>query len=124
MSPHIWVWKWHVTMLTSILHRASGMALFAGSFVVVGWLFAITLGEEAYDAYAGLVGSPLGILVMIAFTAAALYHLLNGIRHLVWDVGHGYKPATANMTAWATIILAALGTVGIWAYILLNVVEF
>lgn len=111
-------------MLTSILHRASGMALFAGSFVVVGWLFAITLGEEAYDAYAGLVGSPLGILVMIAFTAAALYHLLNGVRHLVWDAGHGYKPGTANMTAWATIILAALGTVGIWAYILLNVVEF
>ena len=124
LSPHIMNWKWHVTMATSIFHRASGIALYLGTFVIVGWLIAITMGESAYETYAGIIGSPIGLLVQIGFTAAVMYHLANGIRHLFWDAGKGYAPGFANVTAWLTIIFAAVATAVVWAYILTSVVEF
>lgn len=121
LSPHIMNWKWHITMATSIFHRASGIALYIGAFVIVGWLLSITLGESAYNTYAGLLGSPLGLLVLFAFTAAAIYHLANGIRHLFWDAGTGYSLETANLSAILVIAIAAIGSVVIWALILMNV---
>ncbi|MAF58278.1 succinate dehydrogenase, cytochrome b556 subunit [Ponticaulis sp.] len=118
LSPHIMNWKWHITMASSIFHRASGVALYIGSFLIVGWLVAITMGEAAYNGYAGFLGSPIGLILLFAFTAAVMYHLANGIRHLFWDAGTGYKPGTANLTAWLVILFAAVSSVAIWAYIL------
>lgn len=112
-------WKWHITMATSILHRASGMALYLGAILLTGWLLSIAMGEESYNQFAGLMGSPIGLFILFGFTAAVMYHLANGIRHLFWDAGTGYQPGVANLTAWATIIFAAVSSVGIWAYILL-----
>lgn len=114
-------WKWHITMATSILHRATGSALYAGTFLLVGWLVALTLGEEAYTSYSGLIGSVFGQIVLFGFTLAVMYHLANGIRHLVWDAGHGYKIGTANATAWATILFAIVSSVAIWALCILNI---
>ena len=109
-------------MATSILHRATGVALYAGAFLLVGWLLAIAMSSpsdtSAYDAYAGLLGSPLGMVVMFGFTVAVMYHLSNGIRHLFWDAGKGYDPKTANLTGWATIVFGIVGAVAIWAFIL------
>ena len=123
LSPHIMNWKWHVTMATSILHRATGVALYLGSFLIVGWLLAIAMSSpsnpDAYNAYAGLLGSIFGQLILFGFTVAIMYHLANGIRHLFWDAGKGYAPATASLTGWITIIFGLLGAVGVWALILL-----
>lgn len=118
MSPHILEWKWHVTMLTSILHRMTGVGLYLGAFVMVGWLLSVALGAEAYDCYAGLIGSPLGLIVLALFTLAAMYHLANGVRHLFWDAGTGYEVGTANASGVFTILFALVATGGIWAYIL------
>ncbi len=124
LSPHIWSWKWHITMLTSILHRVTGVGLYIGSFLLVGWLLALAMGEEAYNGYSAFVGSPLGLLILFGFTLAAMYHLANGLRHLFWDAGTGYKPEVANTTGMLTIAFAIVATIGIWAYILTSVVEF
>ena len=99
LSPHLQVWRWHITMAASILHRVTGVALYVGLLIVAGWAVALASGPEAYDDYMGLLGSPLGLLVLFGLTAAIFYHLANGIRHLVWDTGHGLTPKTANMSA-------------------------
>ncbi len=123
LSPHLMNWKWHITMATSILHRATGVALYIGSFLLVGWLVAIAMSSpsnpDVYNAYAGLMGSILGQLVMFGFTLAVFYHLANGIRHLFWDSGSGYEIGTANLTAWIVILFAVIASVALWALIIL-----
>ncbi len=114
MSPHMQVWKWHVTMLGSILHRATGMALYVGAAIAVAWLFAITLGEDSYNEFAALAGSIPGQVILFGLVLSAVYHALNGIRHLVWDAGHGFRLPTANATGWLVLVLSVLGSIAIW----------
>jgi succinate dehydrogenase / fumarate reductase cytochrome b subunit len=120
MSPHLQVWRWHVTMATSILHRASGMALYVGGLVVAGWVIALASGPDGFSAYRAFLGSPIGVLVMFGLTVAFLYHLANGVRHLVWDSGKGFEPKTADMTGWAAIAFGVVAAVLIWIIVLLN----
>ncbi len=114
LSPHLGVWRWHVTMATSIFHRASGVALYLGAMVLTGWLAALAGGQRAYEGYMGALQSPLGLLVLFGITAAACYHLSNGIRHLVWDAGKGFSPKTSNASGWATIICGGVGAVAVF----------
>ena len=120
MSPHLQVWRWHVTMLTSILHRGTGIALYAGVLVLVGWVIALAAGPDAFDAYGALLGSLIGLPVLFGLTVAFLYHLANGVRHLFWDSGKGFEPKTADMTGWAAIAFGVVAAVLIWIIIFLN----
>jgi succinate dehydrogenase / fumarate reductase cytochrome b subunit len=114
MSPHLQVWRWHVTMATSILHRATGMALYVGMLILAGWAVALASGPDAFGAYRALLGSPIGLVVLFGLTVAFLYHLANGVRHLFWDVGKGFAPRTADMTGWAAIAFGVVAAVLIW----------
>jgi succinate dehydrogenase / fumarate reductase cytochrome b subunit len=114
MSPHVSVWRWHVTMLGSILHRATGCALYVGAMLVVGWLFAMTFGPERYEEFAAIVASMPGQVILFGFTLSVVYHALNGVRHLFWDAGHGFNPSFASLTGWLVIVLSIVGTVAIW----------
>jgi succinate dehydrogenase / fumarate reductase cytochrome b subunit len=114
MSPHLQVWRWHVTMATSILHRATGIALYGGALIVAGWAMALATGPDAFDAYKGLLGSPIGLLVLFGLTVSLFYHLANGIRHLFWDTGRGLDPKTADMSGWAAIVFGVVAAVLIW----------
>jgi succinate dehydrogenase / fumarate reductase, cytochrome b subunit len=115
LSPHVSIWRWHVTMATSIFHRASGVALYVGAMILAGWLATLANGPAAYEGYMGLLQSPLGLLVLFGITAAACYHLANGIRHLVWDAGKGFSPKTSTASGWATIICGGVGAVIVFA---------
>ena len=106
-------------MLTSILHRVTGVGNYLGAFVIVGWLLAVALGPEAYESYAGFLGSPIGLIILFGFTVSICYHLCNGIRHLFWDAGTGYDPAVANTTAVIVIAAGVILAVAIWAFILM-----
>jgi succinate dehydrogenase / fumarate reductase cytochrome b subunit len=121
MSPHLQVWRWHVTMATSILHRATGMALYLGALIAAGWFIALAAGPEAFDGYRAALGSPIGYLVLFGLSFSLLYHLANGIRHLVWDTGRGLEPKTADMSGWAAIVFAIVATVLIWVIAFLRV---
>ena len=119
LSPHLQVWRWHATMASSIFHRATGIANYIGALLVTAWLFLLASGPEAYAIWEGLRAGPLGILVtlaLIGFTLSLVYHLLNGVRHLIWDAGKGFDPAGSNLRSILIMISAVVITALIWAF--------
>ena len=116
LSPHLMNWKWHVTMASSIFHRASGVALYIGTFVITALIISAAMGPDAYSAVEAIVFSVPGKVLMFAFTAAVVYHLLSGLRHMVWDGPRaGFSPSVASAWSWFNILATAVITVGIWA---------
>lgn len=114
MSPHVSVWRWHVTMATSILTRVSAVGLYLGALIAAGWAIALAGGPELYADYMGLLGSIPGRIILFALTAGVWFHTAAGIRHLVWDSGFGYHPRTSSQAGWAIIIFTALATILTW----------
>ncbi len=114
LSPHLQVWRWHITMAASILTRATGVALYVGALIVAGWAVALASGPESYESYMSLLASPLGRLVLFGLTVSVFYHLAAGVRHLVFDSGHGLSPAVANMSAVACIAFGVVASLVVW----------
>lgn len=85
LSPHLQVYRLPLPALTSIFHRITGVGLSVGTLLLVWWLAAAAAGPDAYETASGFIASPLGLLLMFGWTVALWYHLLNGIRHLIWD---------------------------------------
>ncbi len=117
MSPHPQVWRWHVTMLASILTRMTGAALYAGAVLVVAWLAAMAFGPEAYATFVGLAGSPLGLLVWFGLTVSLFYHFAAGVRHLIWDAGAALEPRAADGLSYASIAFGVVASLAFWAYL-------
>ena len=115
VSPHVQVWRWHITMFASIATRASGIAMYVALLIVAGWALALAFGPDAYAGYMGLLGSPLGLLVLFGIAVSNFYHLAAGIRHLAFDSGKGFLPTTANLTAWLCIAFAVVAGVAVFA---------
>jgi succinate dehydrogenase / fumarate reductase cytochrome b subunit len=114
MSPFLGVWRWHITMATSILHRATGVALYVGALIAAAWAISLAQGPDAYTSFKGVMGTPIGKLVMFGLTLSYFYHLANGIRHLVWDAGRGLNVKTADATAIVVFAFAAAATAAVW----------
>ena len=104
LSPHLQVYRWQVQMVTSILHRATGIVLAVGMIGLVWGLLALAAGPERWAAFTACAGSPFGKLVLLVFSWALAYHLVNGIRHLVQDAGHGYAIPEFVRSSWLSII--------------------
>ncbi len=111
VSPHIWQWRWHLTMLCSIATRATGVALYVGFLLLALWALALAGGPDSYAAFTGLMGSLPGKVVLFGFTVSVLYHLAAGIRHLAWDSGHGFEPKTATTTGALALAFGLVGAI-------------
>ena len=118
LSPHLQIYKWQVQMVTSILHRATGIALAVGTLLVVWGLLSLAAGEAAFDQFKICMGSPLGMILMIGWTWSLFYHLCNGIRHLIQDAGAGYAIAQFVRSSWLTVIGSLVLTLIVWGYVL------
>ena len=114
LSPHLQVYRWSWTMTMSIFHRVTGSALYVGTALLAIWLVAMASGPGAYDAVAGLFGSILGRFVLFGYTWVLLHHMLGGVRHLVWDFGHGMEPGQRVNMARFTLIGSVALTILIW----------
>lgn len=112
LSPHLQVYKPQLTSTTSIMHRFTGMILSLAAVFLVWGLLAIAHGADSYSTYKAFMGSGPGLILFVAFTFSLSYHLLNGIRHLMWDAGHGMDIPSAYASGWASIIGAVVLTVG------------
>jgi len=115
LSPHLSVYRFKYTLTTSILNRFTGAALSGGLALLVFWLMAVADGAGAQQRAERLLGAtPLRVLYA-ALIFALVYHLLAGIRHLVWDTGRGLERSQARRSAWLIGVLSVLGTLAILA---------
>jgi succinate dehydrogenase / fumarate reductase cytochrome b subunit len=114
-SPHLEIYRWQIGNSLSILHRLTGIALALGLPALAYWLVSLAGGEQSYAAAAKVFAGPGGLVILVGWTFAFLYHLLNGIRHLFWDVGFGFERTQRHASGWFAV-LGALGlTLGVWA---------
>ena len=114
LSPHLQVYRPQITSVLSIMHRFTGIALSVGMLLLVAWLVAAAKSPAAYAAVAGFIGSWIGLVLLFGWTAALWFHLLNGIRHLTWDAGHGFELSTTHRSGWAVVIGTAALTILVW----------
>ncbi len=114
LSPHLQVYRWQLTSVMSILHRASGVLLTFAALGLAWWLLALDAGGDRYAHAARLLASPLGLAALFVVSLALVYHLLNGVRHLLWDMGWGFEISDTYRSGWAVAILTIVLTAAIW----------
>ena len=103
LSPHLTIYRPQLTSITSILTRITGNALLLGALLVVWWFLAAATSPEYFAVADGLITSGLGDLIMFGSLWALWYHLLAGVRHLIWDNAMMLDVPTAEKLGWAVI---------------------
>ncbi len=121
LSPFMFpTWyRFQITSFLSILHRLTGIALSVGSILLAWWLIAVAAGGQIFAATHAFIASPIGIALLVLWSAAFFYHLCSGIRHLAWDLGHGFQIRDAYRSGYAVLIATALLTALTWLYVYL-----
>lgn len=114
LSPHLQIYRLPLNAVLSITHRLTGMVLSLGAALVIFVLIAAASGPTAYQTAYAVVSSWPGQVILFLFTAALYYHLCAGIRHLVWDVGHGYSLEAARIGSYAVLAGTAVLTLLTW----------
>lgn len=114
ISPHLQVYRLPLTGVLSILHRITGVILALGATLLVLMLMAAAAGSQVYQSTYVVVSHWGGQIVLFGFTLALYYHFCAGIRHLVWDAGHGFELETARRSSWAVVAGAVALTVMTW----------
>lgn len=111
LSPHLGIYRMYVTMLVSGLHRITGLGMTISAFLVVWWFVALAVSPSYFAFVDGILSSWLGKLVLIASLLGLSLHMLNGIRHLIWDTGSFLGKKSANRGAWIVLIGSVVLTV-------------
>ncbi len=114
LSPHLQVYRPQLTSVLSISHRITGILLSFGAVLVVLWALAVASGPDAYQALIQFMGSVPGLIVLATWTFALFFHLLNGIRHLLWDAGWLLDLRGAYASGWAVVALSVILTIAVW----------
>lgn len=115
LSPHLQIYRWQIQMVTSILHRTTGIALALGTILLVALLVALAAGPYPYEAVRGFCASWPGLILLLGWTWALTFHLLNGIRHLLQDAVMGYGIGQFVRNSWLVVIGSLVLSGLIWA---------
>ena len=116
LSPHLQIYRWHISSLLSITHRISGIINLLALILIFFWLLALSFGESNYELLLLLINSFIGKFFLIGFTWSMSFHILSGIRHLVWDLGYGFEIKTANISGLIVIVFSLVLTVIFWLF--------
>ena len=119
LSPHLQIYRPVMTMMMSIAHRITGAALYFGAILLVAWLLAAAAGPDAFLRAQTFMGSPIGLLLLFGFTWALFHHALGGIRHLIWDTGHGMDAPWRDRLAYGTLVGSVALTILLWIAVFL-----
>ena len=114
LSPHLQIYRPMLTMMMSIVHRGTGVALYFGTLLLVWWLLAAAAGPTAYGAVQWFMETVFGRLILFGYTWALIHHMLGGIRHLVWDLGYGLGPSEREWLTVATLVGSIGLTIVLW----------
>jgi succinate dehydrogenase cytochrome b subunit len=110
LSPHLQIYKPQLTSVLSITHRGTGLALSVGAVFLVWWLSGVAWNEECFAWAQAFWGSWVGLIFLFGWTFSLFFHLLNGVRHLMWDWGLGFELKSAYRTGWTVVIFSAVLT--------------
>ena len=113
LSPFL-TYRWTLTMAMSIVHRITGIALYAGTVLLAWWLIATASGPGAYANLQAFTSSWIGRVIVFGYTWALIHHMLSGIRHLIWDLGYGFGPNEREWLTRAALISGIILTIILW----------
>jgi len=114
LSPHLQVYRWQLTSVMSILHRATGIALAVGALYLATWVIYAAASPRAYALFQSFNTSIAGRIVLGGWLFSAFYHLCNGIRHLFWDAGYGFELKDAYRSGWIVVGASLVATAVSW----------
>jgi len=114
MSPHLQIYKLPFTAKLSIIHRGTGAVLFAGLILMVLVLLSIAGGADSWASMQSFLSSFIGKFILFGFTFCLFYHMCNGIRHLLWDIGKGLELEDAKKSGIAVIGASVFLTLLTW----------
>jgi succinate dehydrogenase cytochrome b subunit len=114
LSPHLRIYRVTMTMAMSLAHRISGAALYVGVLLLAWFLIAVSADASTFAVFSNFTGSFIGRLVLFVFTWALFHHLIGGLRHILWDAGHGLDAPLRDQMAWATAVGGFALTVVVW----------
>lgn len=115
LSPNIQIYRPQLTSVLSIANRITGVVLSACAVALVVWLVAAATGPQAYAPVHGFIRSWVGQVLLFGCTFCFFLHLCGGIRHLVWDAGHGFDLRTIYASGWTVVAVSIILTVLTWA---------
>ena len=116
LSPHLQIYRWHISSLISITHRISGVINLLALISIFSWLVFLSFGESYYELFLSAINSFFGKFILIGFTWSMSFHLLSGIRHLAWDLGYGFEIKTANISGIIVIVSSLALTILFWLF--------
>ncbi|MEB8388654.1 succinate dehydrogenase, cytochrome b556 subunit [Rhodobacteraceae bacterium KMM 6894] len=111
LSPHLSIYRPQMTSISSILTRITGNALIVAVFLIVWWLLAAATSPAYFATANAVVTSWFGDIVLTLSLWAIWYHYLAGLRHFLWDAGHGLEIKTAEMLGWVCVIGSVVLTI-------------
>ena len=114
LSPHLQIYRWHISSLLSITHRISGVINLLSLILIFFWLLVLSFDQSIYKLFLLMVNSFFGKFILIGFTWSMTFHVLSGIRHLIWDLGYGFEIKTAKISGIIVIISSFILTIIFW----------
>ena len=117
ISPHLQIYRWQIGSSLSILHRITGAGLAFGLIALSYWLVSLADGAHSYAVAMRIFSSPIGLVFLLGWTFAFLFHLLNGVRHLFWDAGRGFERKSRHASGWFALLGAIALTLCVVAWV-------
>ena len=121
ISPHLQIYKPQITSILSIAHRFTGIILYSSSFLFTIFLFSLAFNEDLKNILISFFSSFYGKSILFFITLFFIYHFLNGIRHLFWDIGLGFELPTLRLSGKIVVIFSILMTLGTYVACFLSV---
>ena len=116
ISPHLQIYRWHISSLLSITHRIAGVVNLFALILMFFWLLSFSLGKSNYELFLSIINGFFGKFVLIGFTWSMCFHITSGMRHLAWDLGYGFEIKTANISGIIVIISSLVLTIIFWLF--------
>jgi len=114
ISPHLQIYRWHVSSLLSITHRITGVVNLLALILMFFWILTFSFSENNYELFLLTINSFFGKFILIGFTWSMSFHIFSGIRHLAWDMGYGFEIKTANISGILVILSSLVTTIIFW----------
>ena len=114
LSPHLSIFRPYINMVMSIVHRMTGAANYFGSLLLAVWLISAAAGDAEFDSVSSFLASPIGLIILVGYTWSVMHHMLGGVRHLLWDTGHGFDIPSTRALSWGTLLGSVTLTGLIW----------